>query len=56
VRPVQQIIDGEDRAHPLSDEQVVKIFEGRGLEIARRTIAKYRTELGILSSSMRRRG
>lgn len=53
---LQKIIDGEDRAHPLSDEQIVKIFEGRGLEIARRTIAKYRTELGILSSSMRRRG
>lgn len=50
-----QIIEGEDRAHPLSDEQIVKIFEERGLQIARRTIAKYRIELGILSSSMRRR-
>lgn len=52
---LQQMIDGEDRTRPLSDEQIVKIFRGRGLEIARRTIAKYRTELGILSSSMRRR-
>jgi len=52
---LQQIIDGEDRAHPFSDEQIVKIFEGRGLPIARRTIAKYRTDLGILPASMRRR-
>ncbi len=52
---LQQIIEGEDKARPLSDEQIVKIFRERGLDIARRTIAKYRTELGILSSSVRRR-
>lgn len=52
---LQQIIGGEDKTRPLSDEQIVKIFKDRGLNIARRTIAKYRTDLGVLSAGMRRR-
>lgn len=52
---LQQIIENEDKARPLSDEQIVKLFKARGLDIARRTIAKYRTDMGVLSASMRRR-
>ena len=52
---VKALIDAEDSKHPLSDEQIVKDFARRGVEVARRTIAKYRQELGI-PSSFRRRG
>jgi RNA polymerase sigma-54 factor len=44
----------EDPAKPLSDQEVAQILKGRGLTIARRTVAKYREELGILPSHQRR--
>jgi RNA polymerase sigma-54 factor len=40
---------------PLSDQQLVEILTERGIPIARRTVAKYRTELNILPSHMRRK-
>jgi RNA polymerase sigma-54 factor len=45
----------EDRNAPLSDQQLVEILTERGIPIARRTVAKYRTELNILPSHMRRK-
>ena len=51
---IDDLIDNEDKSKPLSDEQIVKILAGRNLKIARRTVAKYRAELNILSSNMRR--
>lgn len=50
---IKALISGEDPASPLSDQQLVEILDKEGLTIARRTIAKYRTQLGILSSSKR---
>ena len=44
----------EDHAKPLSDQEVAQILKGRGLTIARRTVAKYREELAILPSHQRR--
>ena len=44
----------EDKASPLSDQEIVAGLHGRGLTIARRTVAKYREELGILPSNLRR--
>jgi len=51
---IAEIFRNEDPANPLSDDQVVRILKQRGIEIARRTVAKYRMELGILASNLRR--
>ena len=52
---IADIIAGEDPAHPLSDQEIVGLLQGKGLNIARRTVAKYREELGLLPSNLRRR-
>ena len=51
---LQDIIDQEDKQHPYSDDQIVIQMKQRGITLARRTIAKYRIELGIPSVSNRR--
>jgi RNA polymerase sigma-54 factor len=51
---IQDLLANEDSAKPLSDQEVAQILKGRGLTIARRTVAKYREELGILPSHQRR--
>jgi RNA polymerase sigma-54 factor len=51
---IQDLLANEDPAKPLSDQEVAQILKGRGLTIARRTVAKYREELGILPSHQRR--
>ena len=51
---IRDLLAGEDAAKPLSDQEVAAILKGRGLTIARRTVAKYREELGILPSHQRR--
>ena len=44
----------EDNRRPLSDAAIVKILKAEGLQIARRTVAKYREDLKIPSSSARK--
>src|SRR6266568_3759844 len=51
---IQDLLANEDASKPLSDQEVAGILKGRGLTIARRTVAKYREELGILPSHQRR--
>ncbi len=51
---VKDIIDGEDKKNPLSDEQVADALKQQGLDIARRTVTKYRKALRIPSSRQRR--
>ena len=51
---IQDLLANEDASKPLSDQEVAQILKGRGLVIARRTVAKYREELGILPSHQRR--
>jgi RNA polymerase sigma-54 factor len=51
---IRKIIGAEDAARPLSDSAIVKILQREGLKIARRTVAKYREELKIPSSSIRK--
>ena len=48
------LVENEEKSKPLSDESIVKLLGKEKVKIARRTVAKYRGELGILSSSMRR--
>lgn len=52
---IADIIAGEDPGAPLSDQDIVGLLTGKGLTIARRTVAKYREELGLLPSNLRRR-
>ena len=51
---IADLINIEDRSSPLSDEDIVKKLMARGIKIARRTVAKYREELGLLPSNLRR--
>ena len=53
---IRKIILGEDPKKPLSDSAIVKILKAAGMQIARRTVAKYREELKIPSSSARKQG
>jgi RNA polymerase sigma-54 factor len=51
---IAELVKGEDTRAPLSDQEIVAILTERGIPIARRTVAKYRAELGILPSNMRK--
>lgn len=51
---IKKIIDGEDKSHPLSDAAIYKEMQKRGLDIARRTVTKYREKCGIPASRFRR--
>ncbi len=51
---IEELINNEDKASPLSDEAMVKILNDKGIDIARRTVAKYRDQLGIPTARMRR--
>jgi RNA polymerase sigma-54 factor len=52
---ILDLVKHEDGNAPLSDQEIVGILSERGIPIARRTVAKYRTELNILPSHMRRK-
>ena len=51
---IAEMIKKEDPARPLSDEEIVKMLIEKGIKIARRTVAKYRSELNILPSHLRK--
>ena len=51
---IAELIKEENTHSPLSDDSIVKLLVGKGLKIARRTVAKYRSELNILPSNLRR--
>lgn len=49
------LVKEEDAAHPLSDQAICEFLAGQGIRIARRTVAKYRIQLGIPSSAARKK-
>ena len=51
---LQELVDNEDKAKPLSDDELVKRLKAMGFNVARRTVNKYRQKLGIPSSRQRR--
>ena len=51
---LQECIDDEDKRHPLTDETLMDILNGKGYRIARRTVAKYREMLGIPVARLRK--
>jgi RNA polymerase sigma-54 factor len=52
---LEKMVGEEDTASPLTDQQIVHLFQEQGIQIARRTVAKYRDQLGILPARMRKR-
>ena len=51
---IADLVRNEDNRMPLSDKEIVEILSERGIPIARRTVAKYRAELNILPSNLRK--
>jgi len=52
---IRQMVSKEDQKNPLSDQKIVELLRGENIDIARRTVAKYRDMLGILSSGKRKK-
>jgi RNA polymerase sigma-54 factor len=53
-KTIRDMVAVEDSGKPLSDQEIAQVLQGQGLTIARRTVAKYREELGIMPSHQRR--
>ena len=51
---IAEMVKKEDTFKPLSDEEIVKRLSEKDIKIARRTVAKYRSELNILPSHLRK--
>lgn len=54
-RRVKKMIEDEDPKHPLTDERITEILRGQGIDVTRRTVAKYREDMNIPSTHRRRR-
>ncbi|HSW10358.1 MAG TPA: RNA polymerase factor sigma-54 [Bacillota bacterium] len=54
-RMIRDLAQGENRLRPLSDRQLAAILQTRGVRVARRTVTKYRQEMGLAASAARRR-
>lgn len=52
---IREMIRGEDPAAPYTDQQITDMLAQKGVKVARRTVAKYREEMGIRSTTLRRR-
>ena len=53
-KALQECVDGEDKDDPLTDDQLVSVLEAKGYKVARRTVAKYRDQLGIPKARLRK--
>jgi RNA polymerase sigma-54 factor len=53
-RKVKKMIEEEDTAHPLTDEQITDLLQTEGIQVTRRTVAKYREDMRIPSTHQRR--
>ena len=53
-RRVKKMIDDEDKAKPLTDEQITALLQREGIDVTRRTVAKYREDMKIPSTHQRR--
>lgn len=52
---IKELVEGEDEKNPLSDQKICDVLNSQGMNISRRTVAKYREEMNIKSSSKRKR-
>jgi len=53
-RRVKKLIEDEDTSKPLTDEQITRILQSQGIQVTRRTVAKYREDMKIPSTHQRR--
>ena len=51
---LKELVDNEDKRHPLSDLKLAALLKEQGFPIARRTVAKYREQLAIPTSNLRK--
>lgn len=51
---LRRLIAQEDPQHPISDQQLVHLLQAQGITIARRTVSKYRQQLGIANARQRK--
>lgn len=51
---LKEVIENEDKTKPLTDEKLAEILQEKGFKIARRTVAKYREQMGILVARLRK--
>jgi len=54
-RKVRKLIEEEDASHPLTDDQLTAMLQAQGIQLTRRTVAKYREDMNIPSTHQRRR-
>ncbi len=54
LQALRELVDAEDKHHPLADEKLVVKLREKGYDVARRTVAKYRIQLGIAESRLRK--
>jgi RNA polymerase sigma-54 factor len=54
-RKVRKLIEEEDAGHPLTDDQLAALLAAQGIQLTRRTVAKYREDMNIPSTHQRRR-
>ena len=52
---LREMVDAEDKAHPYTDQTLESMLRQRGMNISRRTVAKYRREIGIETALVRQR-
>ncbi len=52
---IRELVENEDRKKPISDQNIANVLKERGISVSRRVIAKYREEMGILNSRLRRK-
>ena len=53
-KELQRIIEQEDKTRPLSDQKIVEKMQEKGISISRRTVAKYRGQMGIADAGGRK--
>ena len=53
-RKVKRMIDEEDKIKPLTDDQITMLLQKEGIDVTRRTVAKYREDMKIPSTHQRR--
>jgi RNA polymerase sigma-54 factor len=53
-RKVKKMIEEEDKSKPLTDEQITVLLQREGIDVTRRTVAKYREDMKIPSTHQRR--
>ena len=51
---LKEIVDGEDKKKPLSDDAIADMLASKGMAIARRTVAKYREQMGLPVARLRK--